>query len=275
LPDHSSKEVEALNVVYINKEKPSAEFPITPQEEKNFPLLLDLQTSFPNPIPILSNNLQSMWKGSIHITGDSDKPACVGEWHLENGKYLFKGKQWDLTSGVIVFKGEKAKKSSLYAKGKAAIGNIDVETVIKGSFDDLEIAFSSSPALTQKEILCHILFGHPLREISSLQGVELDQSANKLQSKGSDAFDAISKIKECFGIDRLDVVHGTGVDAQDLSLKIGSYVLPRVFLGVRKNFSSNAHGIEIEADIIDNVKLQAQIDNDNDKQIHLKWKKDY
>ena len=84
----------------------------------------------------------------------------------------------------------------------------------------------------------------------------------------------MAKIKDTLGfIDRVDF--SPGGEYGDMSIKIGSYILPRLFVGVKRNFSSNVNGLEIEASISPHVKLQAEIGDDQAKHIQLKWKKDY
>src|SRR5262249_28303958 len=161
---------------------------------------------------------------------------------------LFRGKKWELVAGSIVFNGTK-EYSALYLLAQQNIGNLLVDVIVKGSLGDLSLAFRSSPPLSQREILSYILFGRPIGEISSFQGAELSQSLLRLQNL-SKRFDFLGKIKDAVGfIDRVDLVPGDS-QAGDFSLKIGSYVLPRLFLGVKKNLSSNANGIEIEADLL-------------------------
>ena len=166
--------------------------------------------------------------------------------------------------------------SAFYISAQQNIGSVLIDVIVKGTLGDLSLAFRSSPMLSQKEILSYILFGRPLRAITPFQGSELSQSILRLHDVSKEGFDLLGKIKNALSfIDRIDFVPGDSDQAGDFSLKVGSYILPRLFIGLKKNFTSNAQGIEIEADILPNIKLQAELNDDSERQLHLKWKKDY
>lgn len=276
LPEHHPREIGAVDVVYINQTDIEPPPTRTRRKSKESILFYDLHIRNPKSISIHGNGLTSHWKGNVIISGPSNAPMLDGEWRIASGDYLFNGKKWALTQGTIALKGEGGKKSSLYTVAELEIDAIPIEVIVKGALDDLSLVFRSSPQMTQKEILCHILFGRGLREITPFQGAELTKSINKLANSSSQGIDILDKIRNSFGfIDRVDFVHGSGDQAGDLSLKVGSYLFPRLFVGVKKNFTSHANGIEIEADLTRNVKLQAEFGDDREKHIHLKWKRDY
>jgi autotransporter translocation and assembly factor TamB len=285
LKDDNKSSNPQIDVVYVNQEPGESPTTFHSVSKSNWPLALDLQLHSRGTIYISNEQLTSQWKGDVTIQGTSNEPKFLGDVRLESGEYVFStfllSRKFKLTTGTIAFHGDIKKKTDLYIVGMQEIAGVDAEVVVKGPLSDLDISFRSNPPLPEKEILSLFIFGRSAGEITPIQGEELTESINKLKSGGSTNgnekgfTDPFSIIKNAMGIDRIDFNGGDFDNAEQTSVQVGKYVVPGVFVGVKREFTTETNSIGIEADLNRNVKFQAEVGDDAEGQFLLKWKRDY
>jgi translocation and assembly module TamB len=161
----------------------------------------------------------------------------------------------------------------MYIIASADLGDIVAEVILEGPIKNPSIALRSNPPKTQKEVLSWLLFGHGLSEITPFQGSELTKSIANLKNgnKGTDLF---TKVRKSIGIDRIDISRGEK-DSNDVTLQVGKYISQGVFVSVNKNLTADANRLAIEANLMQNLKIQAEVGDDAEGKLHLKWKHDY
>jgi translocation and assembly module TamB len=229
-----------LDITYVNQPFEEPPLQMSSHNLKEWPLKLDLHLINSGTVSISDEQLTSFWKADATLTGTAEEPQMQGDCRLKSGDYLFNGKKFQLSQGTISFNGDMKKKTQLYVVGEQEVASILVEVIVKGPLNDLALAFRSTPQLSEKEILCRLLFGRGTDEITPFQGAELTESINKLKSHQGDAEpEFLSRLKKSFGIDRLDINHG-GVDKEEISLQVGKYLSPSIFIGVTKGITSDA-----------------------------------
>lgn len=274
--DSASTKYDPLDIIYINQ---TTEVPLPTQINRSadkWPICYDLHVQNKGNISIYSKEFSSEWKGDLKITGCNTLPLFSGDLRLIKGEYLFNGKKLKVAEGTITFAGDLKKKTTLYVVVEMEIDRIVAQIVLKGPLNNPSLAFRSTPPMSQREILSYVLFGRGMRDITPFQGTELVQSLNELKAgAGSADSNVLSRIKESLGIDRIDISGGEGGVNEEISLQVGKYILPEVFLGIKRNMNSDVNRIGIEASLIKNVKLEAELGDDAGAQVHLKWKHDY
>lgn len=277
-----------IEVAYVNQSSHEP-LPTKPTKQKvEWPVCFDLHIVNNGNISIHSKELNSLWKGDLKITGCNDQVSVNGDFKVLRGEfnlpdYLFPGKKFKIAQGTITFAGDFFKKASLYVIGEMEIENIIAQVILKGPLDNPALQFRSNPPLSQREILSWILFGRGMEDITPYQGAELTQSTNFLKRSRSDTssnnsiLSGITRLKESLGIDRIGIDRTAYNEdgSEEISLHVGKYILPQVFLGFKRNMTSDVNRIGVEANLMKNVKLQAEVGNDTDGQLHLKWKHDY
>lgn len=260
-----------IEVIYTNQS--AHEIPPTriTKATMDWPIGFDFHIQNKGGIFIHSKELSSEWRGDVKVGGFTAQPLFYGDFRVLKGDYLFNGKKFKISEGTISFAGDIAKKTNLYVVGEMEIDPIVAQVVLKGPLNNPSLLFRSTPPLAQREILSWILFGRGMGEITPYQGQELTQSINELKGAGGSNPSFLTQFKERLGIDRIDFHHGEGQD--DMSVEVGKYIMPDIFLGIKRNSTSNRIGIE--ANVMKNVKVHAEVGDDASGHMYLKWKHDY
>jgi translocation and assembly module TamB len=277
-----------LEVGYVNQNTQEAPPTQRAKPSNKWPVCYDLHIVNRESILIHSEEFTSEWKGDIKVTGCNTQPLLNGDFRILRGDfslpdYLFPGKKFKISQGTISFAGDLNKKTTLYVVGEMEVEHIVAQVVVKGSLSNPSLAFRSNPPLSQREILSWILFGRGMGDITPFQGAELTQSFNHIKrssstaaNKNSSFLTNLTRLKENLGIDRIGIDRSNSPDGkEEISLQVGKYILPDIFLGIKRNMSSDVNRIGLEANLRKNLKLQAEVGDDTDGQLHLKWKHDY
>lgn len=274
IPEQSQALAHTLNVRYINLPKGEVS-PIAFHTRSKWPLELNIQIDVPNNASIKSKDLYSSWHGGVKVQGTSHDPLLFGDFKINNGEYHFNGKTFDIKEGTITFAGEPDKKTTLYVIGSKDLGKIVAEVILKGSVKNPAIAFRSNPPMSQRDILSWILFGRSSSDISPFQGTELSQSIKDLTKGKNKSPDMLTKIRESIGIDKIDISKSEGNQSNEVSIQVGKYISRGVLVSVNKSITAEANQIGIEANLLNNIKAEAQVGDDASANLQLKWKHDY
>lgn len=274
IPEQASALAHSLEVKYINLKKGEVS-PIFTTSRPRWPLELDVQIDAQKNATIKSKNLSSYWQGGVKVAGLAHSPQIFGDFKIVKGEYNFNGKIFDIKEGTISFAGEPEKKTTLYVIASKDLGKMVADVILRGSIKNPSIAFRSNPPMPQREILSWILFGRGSTDITPFQGSELSQSINNLAEKSQKEPDVLSKIRDKIGIDRIDINKKEGGESNEVSLQVGKYLSKKVLLKVNKGITSQSNQVGIEANILPNIKAEAQVGDDSSTQLQLKWKRDY
>lgn len=270
IPEQTTALLNSIDVTYINQ--PENETVPVIDKSPPWPFMLDINVSAPDSVSVRGKDLTSEWKGNLTIKGPATNLVFLGNFKVIGGKYLFNGKDFDINQGSISLNGILDNKSTttLYVIASKDLGKVKVEVIIKGPVTTPEISFRSNPPLPQREILSWILFNRGTSEISPFQGTQLTESITNLKSnqKGPDV---LTKIRNSLGIDRIDISRDEN-NGNAVNIQVGKYISQNVFVSVNK---SDVNRIAVEATLMPNIKLQAQVGDDSEGQILLKWKHDY
>ncbi len=267
LPDKLPQSIQTLEVTFINGHRHIH------KNKNSWPISLDLQLETSRAL-VNAKDLNSSWKGKIHLTGTTEAPELTGDWKAIRGSYSFSGKEFLIQQGTITFAGDLEKKTSLYVIASRDLDQMTAEIIVRGPIKSPTLSFRSNPPFSQREIVSWILFGRGIADITSTEGAELNQSITDL-STGGKGPDVLTKIRKTFGIDKIDITRGTKNDSSDLSVQVGKYLSRGVCVSVARNVSSDSNKVSLEANLTREVKIQAEMGDDNEGELLLKWKRDY
>ncbi len=272
IPEQIPVQMKTVQVTYINDPEETEES--GPRRSKDpWPVALDLDFTVPNGFYVTSRGLESEWRGDFSFTGTTLAPKVHGTLQLMTGEYSFNGKSFTSTQGSVHFAGDPGTKTTLYVVGEQQIDTMKVQAILKGDLSDPSLAFRSNPPMSEKEILSWILFGHGIDEITPFQKAQLSESVFTLSSGENE--DIISQLRRDMGIDRLDISRCETEERNELSLRIGKYISRGIYVSLSKSINAEANQVAIEANVTRHLKVQAEVGDNAEGKMSLKWARDY
>ena len=247
------------------------DIPQKPKQE--YPVIFDIDLKMENPAVVEGENLYTTWKGGAHLGGTPSDLRLKGEMKLDSGEYNLHGRDIAIKEGVIRFDGNIFKETSLFAIATLEMKELIAEIIVRGYLDTLSLTLRSNPPLPQREILSWILFNQGARHITALQGEQLNRSLSEFTKGGTK--NPLAEIQGRLGIDRIDLDRRGSVGEEEVSLKLGKYLSKNLFVGVSKGINSDVNRIGFEASLNEHWKVQGEIGDNSQGQMHLKWKTDY
>ncbi len=279
-----------IPITFINtsEEKPQ-------KSASKFELNLDLDIDLPNKGFITGLGVESEWQGHAKIYGAPDLIRVFGQIDLMKGTLSFLDKKFLLSKGIVEFDGDLLKESRLNILADIKSSQLTGGVYVRGNLESPRFTFHSTPAMSEKEILCHILFNKSSSEISPVEGVQLAQVIFKLYGKDQ-SIDFFDTIKKTLRLDRIASAVSNGPQkisrtnaellateaanpqqsiANAISFQIGKYISEGIMLTLSKDVSKEANRIGIEASVTDKLTAEAAIGDDSEGQVSLKWKHQY
>ena len=114
----------------------------------------------------LDNNLRVNMKlarlrggGTLSLEGTTAAPVLLGSLETQEGRIIFRNQRWNLLSGAVRFVDPRRTEAILDVTGQARIKEYDVTLRLSGRPDELTVRLSSSPPLSQEEILMLVAMG--------------------------------------------------------------------------------------------------------------------
>lgn len=273
IPKQLPTQMKTVEVTFINDPE-EVESSVKSRKEKPWPIALDLHFNVPSNVHVNGRALESEWRGEFSFTGTTLEPIVHGTLQLTRGEYSFNGASFVSHQGSVNFAGDPYTKTTLYVVGEQQIDNIKVQAILKGDLNDPVLDFRSNPAMSQKEILAWILFGHGIDEITPSQTDQLTQSIFTLSS-GEDDPDMLGQLRSNLGIDRLDISRSGTEEFNELSLRLGKYLSRGIYVSLSKSINAEANQVAIEANLTRHLKVQAEVGDNAEGKMSLKWAKDY
>lgn len=192
---------------------------------------LDLRIRADNRLFVSGMGLESEWSADLRVGGTSGTPEVTGEVSLIRGTFGFAGTSFELTSGEIEFTGSRPIEPLVNIAATATVDDVDINLSVTGTAFDPQIAFTSSPALPQDEIMARLLFGGSVNELSALQLVQLGASLNSLRGGGG-GLNPLGKLRSAGGLSRLRVLGADEATGRGTALSAGFYLGDDVYVEV-------------------------------------------
>lgn len=192
---------------------------------------LDIRANADNQIFVSGMGLQSEWSARLRINGTTRDPRIVGEMKVVRGNYTFAGRSFDLDSGTITFDGGPVADPEINLTASADLQDIKGIIKVTGSAQRPDIAFTSTPALPQDEILSRMLFGESVANISATEALQLASAVNGLNG-GTDFLNPLGALQSATGIDRLRIVGADTTTGRGTSLAAGKYLTNNVYVEI-------------------------------------------
>ncbi|WP_431871526.1 translocation/assembly module TamB domain-containing protein [Allosphingosinicella sp.] len=192
---------------------------------------LDLRIRANNEVFVSGMGLESEWSTDLRVGGTSTSPIVTGTAEVIRGTYSFAGTRFELTNGDITFTGSDPIDPRVAITATGDVEDITVTINVSGRSTDPQIAFSSSPALPQDEIMARLLFGGSVTELSALEAVQLAASLNSLRGGGG-GLNPLGKLRSATGLSRLRILGADEATGRGTALSAGFYLGDDIYLEV-------------------------------------------
>ena len=195
------------------------------------PWKFDIKARALNRLNVTGLGIQSEWRANLQIGGSVTEPAIVGRADLVRGSYEFAGRQFDLQRGTIRFQGEVPADPTLDILATGDTQGLTASIRVTGTGQRPEIAFSSTPALPEDELLSRLLFGTSITNLSAPEALQLAAAVASLQG-GGNGLNPINALRNAIGLDRLRILPGDTVTGQKTSVAAGKYITRRAYVEI-------------------------------------------
>ncbi len=182
-----------------------------------------------NQIAVDGLGLDSEWGADISLRGTVNDPRIGGEARLVRGVYTFAGTRFALTEGRIAFDVNEALDPRLDIEAEASANDTNVTIGITGNAQTPQIAFSSTPALPEEEILARLLFGGSVTSLSATDAVQLGAALAALQGGGA-GLDPIGRLRRSIGLDQLRIVSADPALGRGTGVALGKNIGRRAYI---------------------------------------------
>ncbi len=234
---------------------------------------LNIRARADNRIFVSGMGLESEWRMDLRLVGDTRNPQVLGEMRAIRGTYSFAGRDFTISDGVITFDGGALTDPQIQLSASANVNDITGVIKVSGSAQHPDIAFSSTPALPQDEVLSRILFGESVANISATEALQLASAVNGL-SGGHDYLNPLGALRSATGIDRLRVLGADAATGRGTSLAAGKYLTNKVYVEVvtdAKGFTAT----QIEVALSRTLSVLSQTGSVSGTGVSLKYSRDY
>ncbi|HZK40692.1 MAG TPA: translocation/assembly module TamB domain-containing protein, partial [Atribacterota bacterium] len=260
----------------------------------NFKGDIDLEVKILDDFIVKSKDLDLKLVGGLKVQGALSVPKLNGGLQIKQGYISFLDKKFRVSDGKVIFTDSTGEDMILDIRAKTEIDDIDVFVNVSGILVQPMITFSSSPALSESEIISLLMFnknytGLTEGEIGTIlreemvnliaQGLSIrfinqieDEIANSL---GLDEF----KIETIFKQEQdSDLAFFPSFSLETLAFKVGKYLSENFYLTYSAPlFEMEIGDLEIEYKLSDDLTLNTQVGafSPQDGEFELKFELQY
>jgi translocation and assembly module TamB len=234
---------------------------------------LDLRLRADNEVFVSGMGLESEWEADLRIQGTSATPRITGQAEVIRGTFSFAGQRFELTTGTIAFTGARPPNPRINIAATTEVDGVDITLGVTGSAFNPQIAFSSTPALPQDEIMARLLFGGSVTELSALQVVQLGASLNSLRGGGG-GLNPLGKLRGASGLSRLRVLGADEATGRGTAISAGFYISNDIYL----ELITDARGFtatQIEIALSRSLSILSQVSSFGGTSVSGRYRKNY
>jgi translocation and assembly module TamB len=118
--------------------------------------------------------------GVLSVEGTAARPVIFGSVTSQDGHIVFRGRDWTVTSATVRFADPRRLDPYLDVHAASRIGEYDVSMQITGPVSNVVVRFSSTPRLSQNDLLSLVAFGVTGAQLSESPATVLLGETGKL-----------------------------------------------------------------------------------------------
>jgi translocation and assembly module TamB len=234
---------------------------------------LKLRIRADNQLFISGMGLESEWAATINIGGTSANPVVGGNATIVRGTYDFAGRRFDITRGTIRFAGSRLTNPTIDIGATTTTEGVTAILNVTGTAEAPRIAFTSTPALPQEEVLSRILFGSTVTNLNATEAIQLAAALNSLRGQGG-GLNPLGKLRSATGIDRLRILSADETTGRGTALSAGKYITNDIYVEI----ITDARGYtatQLEVALSRALSILSQTGSFGGSSVSVKYSKDY
>lgn len=188
---------------------------------------LDVTATAKDNVVVEGLGLNSIWRGTVKISGRATTPAFSGRVELIRGDYDFSGKRFSLTRGDVRLTGGLPPDAVIDIVAENTSSGFTANLALSGTALHPDIRFSSTPALPEDEVLSRVLFGTSITTLSAPEAIQLAGALASLRSNGRGVgavLDPFGAVRKGLRIDRLRALPADITTGRKTSIAAGKYI---------------------------------------------------
>jgi len=246
-----------------------------PPEDTTTQWRLALHAAARSRLNVRGMGLDSDWGADIRIGGTALEPSITGRATLARGNFEFSGKTFRLDRGEVRFTGEFPPNPSVDIQATANVTGLTAVLTIGGSAFKPEIAFTSTPALPEDEVLSRLLFGTGVTNLSAPEALQLAAAVAQLRGgSGGGGLNPVNTVRRLTGLDRLKVNGADKATGRGTSVAAGKYIGRNIYVEV----ASDAKGYtatQIELSLTRWLSVLSTVASQGSNSVAVRVSKDY
>ena len=122
-------------------------------------------------------------RGVLNVTGSTAQPVVFGTVLSQDGRFVFRNRDWTLASATVRFADPRRLDPYLDVQAATRIGEYDVTMQITGPSSNVQVRFTSVPRLSQNDLLSLVAFGVTGGELRESPGAVVLGEVGKLLAR--------------------------------------------------------------------------------------------
>ena len=234
---------------------------------------LDLRVSADNRLFVSGMGLESEWEADMRIGGTSAAPTIGGGLDIVRGTYSFAGTRFEVTRGTVRFRGGALTDPDINIQATTAKDGVNFVINVTGTGQRPQVAFTSSPALPQDEVLSRLLFGTNPENLSAMEAIQLASALNSLRGSGG-GLNPLGKLRSATGFDRLRVLGADEATGRGTSLAAGKYLTDDIYIEIVTD-SRGFTATQLTVALTKALSVLTQAGSFGGSNVELRYSKDY
>jgi autotransporter translocation and assembly factor TamB len=238
----------------------------------------DIQVDIPRNAWLQGPSTAIELSGNMRVTKDLHAPFILsGSIETVRGYASYYGKRFTVESGQVTFTGIPEINPMLDVTVAQKVSDYLVSIHVTGRAQQPMLAFSSTPELTQTDILSLLVMGKTTERLTNSERNSLGDAAQQLVG-GVIAGELEKTLGKALGLDTIEISSGEHLGTG--SFKVGRYVTQDLFLSLGREFgqdSSNNGGtsIGLEYSLNRRMKVRASSSDQGATAVDFLWRLDY
>jgi translocation and assembly module TamB len=144
------------------------------------PVRLRVRIDLDDNLVVRSRGTNLRAGGVLNVEGTTARPVVFGSIESRDGHILFRGHTWSVTSAAVRFADPRRIDPYLDVTATSRIAEYDVTMQISGPVSNVNVRFSSTPRLSQNDLLSLVAFGVTGADLKESPGTVLLGETGKL-----------------------------------------------------------------------------------------------